>query len=137
MDVPSATARRPRRALVLLAVVLLVLLDQWSKFALFAWFPEATGLVRDTHGHLRYPLVGGWLTLMESYNRGAAFGRFGDFPHLLVGGRVVAVFVLGWMLFSPRPLGAWVRTALLLVLAGAIGNLLDNLGLGGTAEGHP
>lgn len=126
-----------KRLTALVVVLVLVALDQWSKFAIFAWLPEAAGLVRDSHGHLRYPLVGSWLTLMESYNRGAAFGRFGDFPHLLVGGRVIAVFVLAWMLFSPRRLGGWVRAALILVLAGAIGNLLDNLGLGGVEEGHP
>lgn len=117
----------------------LVALDQWSKAAVFDWLPQAEGLVRDDHGHLRRPLVGEWLTFMLSYNRGAAFGRFGDYPHLLVGGRCIAVLVLAWLVVRPKAdeLNGWVRAALTLVLAGALGNLLDNLGLGGTAEGHP
>jgi len=52
-------SRRNRlRLACLLAVALLVLLDQWSKSAVFAWLASSDRLVRDVHGHERYPLVG-------------------------------------------------------------------------------
>lgn len=130
--------RRARLCLAsFLAVAALVAFDQWSKAAVFEWMGSSAALVRDRHGHERYPLVGEWLSFMLSYNRGAAFGRFGDYPHLLVFGRAAAVLCLIWLLASARPRPAGVHVAMVLVLAGAIGNLLDNLWSGGEAAGHP
>jgi signal peptidase II len=56
---------------------------------------------------------------------------------VLVLGRVAAVGLLAWLLWrsNGRPrLALW---AMVLVLAGALGNLIDNLGLGCREEGHP
>ena len=120
-----------------LVVLLLILLDQWSKTAVFEWLEGDVVLDRDRHGHARYPLFAEQFGFMLSLNRGAAFGRFGDFPHILVIGRMVAVAVLAWLLFraARRP---WVNlTAMTLVLAGAAGNLLDNLWWGGVEADHP
>jgi signal peptidase II len=122
------------------AVVLLVLLDLWSKAAVFAWLEDPrTELVRDGHGHMRRHVLGDsveWFTFMLSENPGAAFGQFGQFPHALIGLRVVAVLFLLVLIFrAGRGVGLHV-TALVLVLAGALGNLYDNLFL--PAEGgHP
>jgi lipoprotein signal peptidase len=111
------------------ALGLLIVLDLWSKQAIFAWLdgdapPE---LVRDAHGHMRLPLVGDWLALMTSENPGAAFGRFGEWPRLLVLGRSAAAVVLLVMLWRARPAEKLKFTAILLVSAGALGNLYDNL----------
>jgi signal peptidase II len=119
-------------------VLLLILLDQWSKTAVFEWLQGGEAeMVRDHHGHNRYPLLGEQFAFMLSLNRGAAFGRFGDFPHLLVIGRMIAVAVLIWLtLRADRR--AWVNlSAMVLVLAGAAGNLLDNLAFGGVESDHP
>ncbi len=125
-----------RRFLFALAIVGL---DLWSKHAVFEWLsPIQHQLPRDACGfsHPRQPLIGNWLTFMLSYNRGAAFGQFASFPYLLVGGRVVAVLFLSWLLVR-TPRGRGLHTAaLVLVLGGALGNLYDNLMLPPPA-GHP
>jgi len=127
-------AERPSHAIVarrFLLVGALVLLDLWSKAAVFQWMqgleaeralPLAPGLSRPC-----YPLAGEWLSFMLQLNPGAAFGQFDDIPYLLVGGRVAAGLFLGWLVFRSRTGRPIFNTALLLVLAGALGNLYDNL----------
>ena len=135
---------RPGRRTVLGRFALaaaLVAADLWSKAAVFAWLsdPDAD-LVRDVHGHLRHHVLGpdvGWLCFMLSKNAGAAFGRFSEFPHLLVGGRVVAALFLAWLLVRTPRTRRWFSLALVLVLAGALGNLYDNLFLHDAATDHP
>ena len=110
-------------------MALLVGLDLWSKQAVFGWLggddPPVTQ--RDGHGHERYVLVDNWLALMLSENHGAAFGKFGEYPHVLVGGRVVAVVVLLIALWRIRRGSFLTLWGVVLVLAGAAGNLYDNL----------
>jgi signal peptidase II len=121
-------------------VIALVALDLWSKQAAFSLLadPETT-LVRDPHnGHNRFPLVGEWLAFMHNLNYGAAFGQLTGIPHLLVGLRVVAVVLLSVLIVrTPRGSGVYL-TSLVLIVAGAAGNLYDNFFyLRGTEEGRP
>ena len=112
-------------------VALLVVLDLWSKDAVFAWLdagPE--GVTYDGHGHMRVPLLGDWLAAMRSLNHGMAFGLFGDSQTILVIGRVIAVGVLSFLLWRVPRVASAAGVALVLVLAGALGNLYDNLFLG-------
>ena len=120
------------KALVRFAwVVGLILLDLITKSSAFAWYGEmeaAGKLVRDHDGHMRIPLFGTeTFAFMRSWNPGAAFGQLGDIPHLLVSGRVVCVFLLGSLLVSVQGGKRASTAALTLVLAGAAGNLYDNL----------
>jgi len=119
---PSAS----RHGLCLLAVAGLVALDLWSKSAAFEFLAEAT-LVRDDTGHDRYPLVGNWLGMMRNLNYGAAFGQLKGIPTALVGLRSVAIVVLGVLVFRAPRKQALYLSALVLILAGAMGNLYDNL----------
>lgn len=112
--------------LCLLAAVGLVALDLWSKSAAFEFLAEAT-LVRDDTGHDRYPLVGDWLGLMRNLNYGAAFGQLKGIPTTLVGLRAVAIVVLGVLVFRAPRKQVLYLSALVLILAGAMGNLYDNL----------
>ena len=126
-----------------LAVMLLVGLDLWSKSAVFTWLssdgqpglPE--GAERwELSGHIRYEVWGDFLSFVLSENKGAAWGVGDQYPYLLVGGRILAVLVIGWLLWrTPRRprIGLW---ALVLVEAGALGNLYDNL-TRTPPEGHP
>ena len=118
-------------------VLLLVGLDLWTKSWAFAWLPEAESVARDPHGHLRHTVLDPWLGIMLSCNPGAAFGRLGDWPYLLVGGRTIAIAVLTWIVWRADRRQRWTFVAMLLVLAGAAGNLADNLGLGCYEEEHP
>lgn len=129
----------------LLLVLLLVVADQWSKSAVFSALEGGPAAVEsmdyDFHGHARFPvldsLFGEHFAFMLSLNKGAAFGRFGDYPHILVGGRVLAVALLGWLLLRARRGEGLGIVALVLVLSGALGNLVDNLWTGPFTEGHP
>jgi signal peptidase II len=138
---------RPTAVILLrryLFVALLVALDLWSKSAVFAWLTEIDPeLVRDScdhsRGHARYHLLGegtGWLTFMLSENPGAAFGGFADWPHVLIGLRIVAVVGLLVLIARAKTGSPWFTAALLLVFAGALGNLYDNLLRPATAD-HP
>jgi lipoprotein signal peptidase len=113
-----------------LVVAVLVLLDLWSKAAVFAWLQplvQAGELQVDACGHERFPLLGDWLTFYLELNPGAAFGQLDSVPYLLVFGRIGAALFLIWLVLR-APLGRPVfNTALILVLAGALGNLYDNL----------
>ena len=124
-------ARLLPRALVCFAVVaVLVALDLWSKAAVFAWFEDPEALAdfeRTSRGHLRYPLIGGWLAFMENLNYGAAFGQGHQWPWVLVVGRGIAVLALSFLVVrAPRQQPVYLA-ALVLILSGALGNLYDNL----------
>ena len=109
----------------------LVALDLWSKHAVFQHIDAHPELLeRDAHGHDRWHIFGGWFTFMKSLNPGMAFGLFGDKQTVLVVGRVIAVSVLSVMLWRFHRVAKPAGWALVLVLAGALGNLYDNLFLG-------
>ena len=115
-------------ALRLAIAAVLVAADLWSKTGVFAWIASVPeGLVRDDHGHLRYPVFGEWFAWMLSRNPGAAFGGFASVPHLLVGGRIIAVLFLTWLVARTPTGRRFFNAALVLVLGGATGNLWDNL----------
>lgn len=114
------------------AVALLVVLDQWSKSAVYD-----SGF-SDRGDSLRRALFGTeWLSFWNSCNGGAAFGQFSQFPTVLVIGRAAAVLFLGWLLWQAEERPRLVLTAMALVLAGALGNLIDNLWTGCPVRGHP
>lgn len=114
------------------AVALLVVLDQWSKARVFDWLgasPEGISASRS--------LLGEWLSFCSSCNRGAAFGQFGQFPYVLVTGRALAVLFLSWLLLRAESRPRLALVAMTLVLAGALGNVIDNLWTGCIQAGHP
>jgi len=112
----------------LAAVAVLVVLDLWSKSAVFAWLSERpAGMELDVHHHLRYPLLGEWLTFFLSRNPGMAWGFDGLPSWLLVGGRIAAVGFLTWILARTPGRRRLLVVSLVLILAGALGNLHDNL----------
>lgn len=131
-----ARSGRPWRRFAVVGV--LVALDLWTKALVFGWLdPSTPGARYDLHGHLRYPLVEPWLGWMLSCNPGAAFGQFGDWPYLLVFGRALAICVLFVLVWRADARHRVATAAMVLVLAGAAGNLADNLGLGCEEPGHP
>jgi len=128
----------------LTGAAVLVVLDLWSKAAVFAWLTplESAGELERTcvHGHQRMHVLGegvNWFSFMLSKNPGAAFGGFSGYPHVLVMGRVAAVLFLIWMLWRTPRGRPWFTLALVLVLGGALGNLYDNLFLIDPNTTHP
>ena len=131
MPDPELQRRSRPPVLRFVLVALLVALDLWSKADIFAYLGghPARAMV-DQHGHERVAVLGNWLAIMRSWNPGMAFGLFGDSQMILVAGRVVAVSVLAWMLCKHERIKSASGAALVLVLAGALGNLYDNLFMG-------
>jgi signal peptidase II len=124
-------------------VAALLTADLVSKSVVFAWIGglrERGELTLHECGllsHPRYPLAGDWLSFMLTLNPGAAFGQLGEYPNLLIGGRVVAVLFLLWLLVRTPSKRVITVTALTLVLSGALGNLYDNLFLDDPHDAHP
>lgn len=80
------------------------------------------------------PLVPGVLWLTRVHNTGAAFGMFHGQRWALV---LVAALVLAGIVYVAahlRPESAVARTALALIAAGATGNLIDRVLLGGVTD---
>lgn len=128
LDQDSGRAWLRRRSLwCLVIVIILVSLDLWSKQAAFSLLADKKILVWDPHGgHKRFELVGEWLAFMHNLNYGAAFGQLTGIPHLLVGLRVLAVVLLSVLVVrTPRGSGVYL-SSLVLIVAGAAGNLYDN-----------
>lgn len=120
---PPACWRGPLCFSIALA---LVLLDLWSKSAVFD-FLQTAELEVTSSGYHRYPILGSWLAFMENLNYGAAFGQGASFPWLLVPLRAVALGVVSWLILRAPTAQRCYLVALVLILAGAAGNLYDNL----------
>ena len=115
------------------SVACLVALDQWSKVRVWEWLQAS-----DEGRSVSRPLAGDWLSFCSSCNGGAAFGQFAQFPYVLVIGRGLAVLFLGWLLLRAAASPRLPVVAMALVLAGALGNLIDNLSTGCVVSpGHP
>lgn len=113
-----------RRALALaLAVsVVLVLADQWTKYAITS--------------NLRYGesvAVTSFFNLVLVYNKGAAFSFLSDAGGwqrvFFIGITCVAIVVLSWLIAKHESEKLF-RWGLTLILGGAIGNLIDRIAYG-------
>ena len=78
--------------------------------------------------------VTSFFDLVLVWNRGMSFGmlRGADQPWLLIGlAALIAVMLIAWLV---RETKAWSRLALCLVLAGALGNVVDRLRYGAVVD---
>ncbi len=104
--------------IVLAATFVLVILDQWTKFLVRSNFD-----VYET-----YPVIEGFFHLTYITNDGMAFGI--NFPggfYIFTTASVIMTFVLFYYLWIERKGAVTLRLGLALILAGAIGNLIDRL----------
>ena len=113
-----------RRALALAFAVsvLLVVADQWTKFAITS--------------NLRYSesvAITSYFNLVLVYNKGAAFSFLSDAGGwqrvFFIGITCVAIVVLSWLIAKHESEKLF-RWGLTLVLGGAIGNLIDRIAYG-------
>lgn len=104
----------------------LVALDLWSKSAVFAHMQARFGS-RALHAEL--PVWDGpvSLSLRHWYNTGTVWGLFRDFNTPLVVLRIVAIGVLLWFARATARRARGMQLVLGMILAGAAGNLHDNL----------
>ncbi len=122
-----AAARRNRPELWLALV--LVIADQLSKAAVRAYIP-----LYDT-----VEVIPGFLNLTHALNTGAAFGFLDrlEFAYKTVVVALLATAALGAIVFYAMTLGSETRLsrlALTLVVAGAVGNLIDRVVAGAVVD---
>jgi signal peptidase II len=109
--------------MLLLIASLVVVVDQFTK-----WL-----IVQTFQMHEALPVIPDFFDLVYVRNKGAAFGIFSDtgfrVPFLLTTTMVAVVFLV-WFYRQLKPEQILSRSALSLILGGAIGNLIDRLRLG-------
>jgi signal peptidase II len=125
--VPAAPRWRSRPELWL--AIILVIADQVSKAAIRAYIP-----LYDT-----VEVIPGFLNLTHALNTGAAFGFLDglDFAYKAVFVSLLATAALGAIVFYALTLGSETRLsrlALTLVVAGAVGNLIDRVAAGAVVD---
>lgn len=104
--------------------LLLLLIDQVTKAVADAYFsqPDAPDFI---------PVIPGWINLCITYNRGISFG-IGNDASMEVKFAVViltAVMMVGFAIFyfKTERRRAFMRVALICVVAGGVGNLIDRI----------
>ena len=101
----------------LVFIFLLVLLDQISKIIAKSRLFYSSGI----------HIIKGIFEFVYVENSGAAFGILKNKKFFLVG---VTTFVIGGMIYyllTNKELNKWLRISLILIIAGAIGNLIDRI----------
>ncbi len=115
-----------RKLTVLLATVLLgVALDQFTKFLVLTYLPLGA-LV---------PVVRGFFNLVHVHNRGAAFGLLStlspEFAWIFfIAATSLVVVVVGYLWYKLPETAGLAALGYSLILAGAVGNLIDRVRLG-------
>lgn len=106
--------------MVTLIILILIALDQLSKLA----------VVRYLSGGGEVAIIPGFFRLLYVENRGAAFGILQEGRPLFI---VITVAVIGFLLYGiyrkRDEVRGLLRVALVLILAGAVGNFIDRLRL--------
>jgi len=98
----------------------LFFLDLITKQLVIQYMPFGMG-----HEVVLFHILGIDCSLTHAINTGAAWGSFGSMPHLLVGVRIVLVAALiGYLCFS-RSLPVSFRLPFILIISGALANILD------------
>ena len=112
-----------RYNMLLLIASLVVVVDQVTK-----WL-----IVQNFKMHEALPVIPDFFDLVYVRNKGAAFGFLADtgfrVPFLLTTTMVAVVFLV-WFYRQLKPEQVLSRSALSMVLGGAVGNLIDRLRLG-------
>jgi signal peptidase II len=75
-------------------------------------------------------LIPGYFSLSYVENRGAAFGLFQNNKMLLVGVTAIVILFIFYYLIKNRGMNIYLKISLVMITAGAIGNLIDRIYLG-------
>lgn len=114
--------KRPYAQLLLL--IMLIALDQWSK-----WWIEG----QPPFFHLT--VIENWFNLVKAHNFGVAFSMFADWDHawrtrLLLGVTMGIAFMVALWWWKERNKSGPDTWLLIMILAGAVGNIWDRVQLG-------
>lgn len=103
-----------------ITIAIIILLDRITKYAAKAL------LLKDTN----IDLINGYLSFTYLENRGAAFGIFRNKKILLIGVTSFVVLLLIYYLVKNTDINRFLKIGLILIIAGALGNLIDRVILG-------
>ena len=106
----------------------------WALFLIL--IDQLTKLVADTYFNLasspdKIDVIPGWISLCIRYNDGIAYGVGGDAsPYVKIGvigvtGLIMLVLSILYLCLDKRR--SWMRSAIVLIVGGGIGNLIDRL----------
>jgi len=96
-------------------------LDQWTKYLVMRY------VAADGSAMPILPKSGGFLSLVNVTNTGAAFGSFKGNNSFFIALSCFALLVVVVLLVRRRTFDAWRDVSLALLLAGILGNLTDRL----------
>jgi signal peptidase II len=100
-----------------LFISLIVALDQITKFFVRLKLKPAVNI----------DYIKGYFSLTYVENRGAAFGIFHDKKWMLVGVTAIVIIFMLVYLGRHKNMGKWMKLSFILIIAGAIGNLIDRI----------
>lgn len=126
---PTGPIPTSRVALFVALAVGGLVLDLWSKRAVFAWLGAPNG---STDWWLD-----GWVKFRfyTTFNEGALWGVGQGFTWLFaIFSVAAAVGVVYWLFVAGAARSLWLTVSLALVMAGTLGNLYDRLGLHGEVD---
>ena len=126
----TRTSPRLRRTVWLILVVIVAVLDLWTK----AWWTYPSQL--DDPGRLEKVLMEGWLTIQirTVYNTGGVWSIARGQTDILLWGTVLAIPLVFLWIFWPLRSSTWDTCAKSLVLGGALGNLYDRVRFHGVRD---
>lgn len=104
----------------ILYILAIVVLDQLSKYIAKI----------KLYSISQIEIIKGFFSLTYVENRGAAFGMFKDKRIILVGFTTIVIAVMIYYLLKNKSMNKLLRVSLILIIAGAIGNLIDRVLLG-------
>jgi signal peptidase II len=119
--------KKDRNHWLFIVAVILLILDQATKLAVkgfdfFGFSHQGMYLGQSI------PVIGDFLQWTYVENEGMAFGiKFGVWKIFLSLFSIVAAVLLGWYLNKLRGFNIWVRLGIMLIFAGALGNLVDRV----------
>lgn len=104
-----------------ISVALLVIIDQITKIGIVRYFSEP-----DAQNIVLWP---GVFELTYVENRGAAFGMMQGkvWLFVLITTAVLIMILWYWKHIPKNKAGMWMKVALVLVISGALGNLIDRV----------
>jgi signal peptidase II len=125
-----------RYRLLILGSLVWIVLDQWSKIAMVDWLvqgdlPASASMIRSEI----YDVSESWFKFRVVGNPGAAWGMFRSFPDwarvpFFVLITSVALYFMVYFYRQARPDQRLYKVALMCILGGAVGNLIDRIRIG-------
>ena len=107
---------------VFLTIVLVIALDQLTKYIMAGLLPGLPGK--------SMPVIQDILHFTYVENEGAAFGMLSEHRWIFMVLSVLGLALIAVFVAKEKPESFWVRLAAGLVLGGGIGNMIDRLGFG-------